>query len=518
MKCFTALSTLVFVVLLIIGCGSSKTAVIPQQERHHKEVVIAYQTSYTSQRVELRGVWWPTIFRGEYQSRSTEENKRVIRFRLDQLQALGVNAVFFQVRAEGDAWYHSTYEPWSTYLTGTAGKIPFPYWDPLAFMIQECHKRHIELHAWINPYRASSNIARPLAPTHPYFIHPEWFVHYGRQLLFNPALPEVRNYTCRIIEDIVKRYDVDGIHLDDYFYPYPQAGVSYKDHSEYTLYGGRFASKSDFRRENVNLLIEKIHATIKSIKPYVQFGISPFGIYRNKKTDPEGSETSGLQNYDDLYADVILWVKRGWVDYIAPQLYWEMGHKAADYTELAFWWEKHIKYGRYYIGQSIQRTMQVGQLHPKMNIASKVSSGVILWPLEDLVNNFEGIMEQLKRNYWTTPALTPPLPYPKWLQDYRELKRDASLLRNGIHQEIIWAGDIPNMPVGTETKHYIVYSHFRDIPIEEALQPQNIVAFTHDRRYSPPSLDGTYNVAFSITRIDRYNHEHIVAYNIYITL
>ena len=179
-----------------------------------------------------------------------------------------------------------------------------------------------------------------LSPIHPYNKNPERFVNYAGQLYFDPALPENRKYICKIVRDIVTRYDVDAIHMDDYFYPYPNPGEDFPDHVSFAQYGRGYSNKADWRRDNVNVLIKEIHETVRECKPWVKFGVSPFGIYRNKKNDPNGSDTRGLQNYDDLYADVLMWINNGWVDYNIPQIYWEIGHPAADYDNLIHWWAK----------------------------------------------------------------------------------------------------------------------------------------------------------------------------------
>ena len=223
----------------------------------------------------------------------------------------------------------------------------------------------------------------------------------------------MRAYTCKVVRDLVTRYDLDGIHMDDYFYPYLIAGEAFDDEAAYRLYGQAFASKDDWRRNNVTQLIRDLSQTIRSVKPYVQLGISPFGIYRNERTQPVGSKTGGLQNYDDLYADILLWDREGLMDYVVPQIYWNMGHKVADYTELVLWWSRHIKNAQLIVGQHVRRTMDSDQLHPKMVLAAKQTFGNSIWPGDDLWgNSYKGIAEQLHKDYWSVPALVPARPYP----------------------------------------------------------------------------------------------------------
>ena len=275
---------------------------------------------------EFRGAWIQAV-NGQFRGIPTEKLKQTLIDQLNSLQGAGINAIIFQVRPEADALYASQLEPWSRFLTGVQGQAPSPYWDPMQFMIDECHKRGMEFHAWINPYRVKTSLKSELSPNHLYNIHPEWFVTYNNQLFFDPALPESRRHICMVVADIVSRYDVDAIHMDDYFYPYPAKGMDFPDDASFARYGGGFTNRADWRRSNVNILIQKIHETIRGLKPWVKFGISPFGIYRNEKNDPLGSKTNGLQNYDDLYADVLLWARNGWVDYNIPQIYWQIGRR-----------------------------------------------------------------------------------------------------------------------------------------------------------------------------------------------
>ena len=257
---------------------------------------------------EFRGAWLHIIGQGQYAKQSTAENKAYLIKILDQLKASGCNAVIWQIRPQADAAYVSDIEPWSRWITGTAGKAPDPLWDPLQFMIDECHKRGMELHAWINPYRVTSGSSDKPAKGHVYYEHPEWFVKYADgKIYFDPGLPESRNFIDKVVRDILTRYDVDAIHMDDYFYPYPKDDVPFPDQKSFEKYGAGFTNKGDWRRHNVDLLIEQLHNTIHELKPWVQFGISPFGIWRNKKNDPDGSDTNGLQCYDALYADCPSW-------------------------------------------------------------------------------------------------------------------------------------------------------------------------------------------------------------------
>ena len=229
-------------------------------------------------------------------------------------------------------------------------------------MVEEAHKRGIEFHAWFNPYRLSTSSSRDrLSKDNIGRKKPEWTVSYGGQLYLNPGIPEVNDYVVNSIVEVVKNYDVDGVHMDDYFYPYKVKNQEYPDSAQYQKYGSKFASIGDWRRDNVNKLVEKLHTSIKKENKNVEFGISPFGVWRNASTDPSrGSATkAGVQNYDDLYADILLWMNKGWIDYVAPQIYWNQGHKSAEYNTLVKWWSK-------YAGQT-QTDLYIGQAAYKVN-------------------------------------------------------------------------------------------------------------------------------------------------------
>ena len=309
-----------------------------------------------AQKREFRGAWIQAV-NGQFQGLPTQVIQQKLSRQLDVLKADGVNAIIFQVRPECDALYKSDYEPWSRYLSGQQGKAPSPYWDPLQWMIDQCHRRGMELHAWINPFRAKTKGTSSLANGHVAAQHPDWTFAYGGQLILNPACKAAADYTCKVVDDIVNRYDIDGLHIDDYFYPYPVAGETIPDENQFRANPRGFKNIGDWRRDNVNRFIKQLDETIHKRKPWVKFGVSPFGIYRNQGSDPKnGSATNGLQNYDDLYADVLLWVNNGWVDYCVPQLYWNIGHRVADYKTLIKWWDKHAANRPLYIGESVVAT------------------------------------------------------------------------------------------------------------------------------------------------------------------
>ena len=371
---------------------------------------------------EFRGAWIQCV-NGQYLGKSTQQIQAMLTQQLDELQKDGVNAIIFQVRAECDALYQSNLEPWSKFLTGVQGKAPSPYWDPLQWMVEQCHKRGMELHAWINPYRAKhgSTSFEQLSPLSIVRKRPDLCFNYDNLVIMNPGLQEAADYTCKVAADIVTRYDIDGFHIDDYFYPYPAPGKQIPDQQLYQQHSNGFRNIGDWRRDNVSRFVKQLGETIHHIKPWVKFGVSPFGIYRNKRNDPNGSNTLGLQNYDDLYADVLLWVNNGFIDYCVPQLYWEIGNRAADYQTLIQWWNKNAGNRPLYIGEDIERTAKYPdpvnprshQLPAKHRLHQQMNNvcGTVLWYAKTAADNVGNIGHTLRDYYWKYPALPPLMPF-----------------------------------------------------------------------------------------------------------
>ena len=301
--------------------------------------------------VSFRGAWIATVANIDWPSAeavgNTGKQQAEMIFLLDSLESIGINAIIFQVRPTADALYYSELEPVSHWLTGSQGswgeQTP---WDPLDWTIEEAHKRGMEVHVWLNPYRV--NLAKTdtsvICAEHIFQRHPEWFWCYAKQWYFDPGLDVTREWICTIVQDIVQNYDIQAIHMDDYFYPYPVGKQELPDSLTFAAHPRGFENIRDWRRNNVNMAIQDISRTIKECKPEVEFGISPFGVWRNASVDSTGSATTaGITNYDDLYADIRLWIREGWIDYVLPQLYWEIGKKAADYEVLAHWWANEVR-------------------------------------------------------------------------------------------------------------------------------------------------------------------------------
>jgi uncharacterized lipoprotein YddW (UPF0748 family) len=381
-----------------------------------------------AQKPEFRGAWIASVVNIDWPSAkglSTAQQQSEFIKILDMHKRNGLNAVVVQIRPAGDAIYKSDYEPWSEYLTGTQGKAPDPYYDPLTFMIEETHKRGMEFHAWLNPYRAVFNVkTSSVSSGHPTKLHPEWFVNYGEGAsvtrYFDPGISEARKFVTNVVRDIVHRYEVDGIHMDDYFYPYRIPGKEFPDQKSYAK-NGNGMPKDAWRRSNCDSIIVQIQKAIRAEKPWVKFGISPFGVWRNQSQDPRGSYTdAGQTNYDDLYADVLLWLEKGWIDYVTPQLYWSIGHPKADFLTLLDWWAENT-YGKHcYIGVSVFETgtntarKDPSQLPRMMDAIRKKQNvqGVIFYKSSSFKSNPNGINDVLRENYFKQPAEVPVM---EWL-------------------------------------------------------------------------------------------------------
>jgi len=401
---------------------------------------------------EFRGVWVASVHNIDWPSKAglpvPQQQAELINI-LNQMQELNLNALVLQVRPTGDAFYNSSYEPWSGWLTGTQGTPPQPYYDPLEFAIAESHKRNIELHAWFNPYRAQLSGKGSFAPSHMAAKYPQYAYQYGNNIWMDPGAKVIQDQTFNTIMDVVRRYDVDAIHFDDYFYPYPQKDVDFPDSQTYNAYlaSGGTLSVSDWRRQNVNDLVERLYKGIHAEKPYVKFGISPFGIYR--PGDPPTIQ--GFDQYEGLYADVKLWMEKGWLDYLAPQLYWRIDPPAQSYPVLLNWWlqnnpqHRHIYAGNalYKLPQSdwsasemvrqveISRQPEIQSLEPEIQSlepgsqapepgsqapepVGQFSLGNIFFSMKHFQNNVKGVDDVFKSSVYPTPALPPTMP---WLDD-----------------------------------------------------------------------------------------------------
>ncbi|MFV0137012.1 glycoside hydrolase family 10 protein [Streptomyces sp. HMX87] len=372
---------------------------------------------------EMRGMWLATVANRDWPSRpglTADVQRRDLIAHLDLAVRYRLNTVIFQVRPTADALWPSPHEPWSECLTGVQGRDPG--WDPLGTAVREAHARGLELHAWFNPYRVAVH-ADPsrLAASHPARRNPDWVVPYGGKLYYNPGLPEVRAFVQQAMLDAVRRYPVDGVHFDDYFYPYPVAGQTFDDGVAYRTHGAGAGSRAAWRRNNIDLLVRETAAGVKEIRPAAQFGISPFGVWRNAGTDARGSATrAGVQTYDDLHADTRKWVKEGWIDYIVPQLYWHIGQDAADYAELLPWWAEVARGSRtkLYIGEALYKAGDPAQddawsekdeLSRHLALAGRHAEvrGHVFFAARDVGTDRIGAMARVAADHYAQPAGAP---------------------------------------------------------------------------------------------------------------
>ncbi|MGD7787900.1 glycoside hydrolase family 10 protein [Propionibacteriaceae bacterium Y1700] len=367
---------------------------------------------------QFRAMWLSSVVNIDWPSKvglSVEQQQAEFIAWLDLAVELNLNAVICQVRPTADAFWPSPYEPWSQYLTGTQGGDPG--YDPLAFQLAEARKRNLEYHAWFNPYRVSMQTdPSKLLSTHPARQHPDWVFAFGGKLYYNPGIPEVRSFVQDAMLDAVERYDIDAVHFDDYFYPYPVAGQDYPDAATYAEHGRGIATIEDWRRDNINLLVREMDERIHALKPWVKFGISPFGIWRNKSTDPLGSDTSGTESYSAISADTRTWVKQGWVDYINPQIYWQIGLAVADYAKLVPWWADvvadtdvalFIGQAAYKCSSGVFTDPEELSKHLTFNSDHPEVDGDVWFSAKDVRTDAKGAISTMAAEHYSKPALVP---------------------------------------------------------------------------------------------------------------
>lgn len=489
-------------------------------------ICIAAAPLFAQPKREFRAAWIATVANIDWPTRpelSTEQQQQEMINLLDAYKALNMNAIVFQIRPTADAFYQSDLEPWSHFLTGKQGLAPEPFYDPLAFVVEEAHKRCIDVHVWLNPYRTlNSDKIEILNPDHLFFKKPHLFVKYGNQYYFNPALDETRQFVNKVVADIVTRYDIDAIHFDDYFYPYKVKNEEFPDSAAFAENPRGFSpdQKDDWRRNNVNLVIAELQNTIKSIKPWVEFGISPFGVWRNAKDDPRGSATTaGTTNYDQLYADILKWLEEGSIDYVVPQLYWEIGKKVADYAVLIDWWNNY-NYGKnLYIGLYASNLGNkkaapawcegnelVRQL--ELNKNYKNVQGAVYFSGKALLENKLGLNDSLKEAFYKYPALVPvnsnikgeAAAQPQKLK-LTKTKTAAELRWNKIEAE-----------GGKTIMYYVVYA-FEGKGIGSIEDAKNIVAITANNCLDITDFmkDKKGKYTFTVTAVNKYKHESVAS-------
>lgn len=376
----------------------------------------------TQPRREFRGVWIATVANIDWPKNGNDpiaKQKKDFLDILDFYKSLNFNAAIVQIRTAGDAFYASELAPWSRFLTGTEGNAPVVQEDILEWMILETHTRGMEFHAWLNPYRATMNENTGiLSNAHDYNKHPEWMLKYGGKYYYDPGLPEVQRHLLAIMEEVVSNYDVDALHFDDYFYPYKATGETLNDSLSYKAYSKPYQTIDDWRRSNVDSLVKNVHQTIKSTKPWVQFGISPFGVWKNNSTDPNGSDTqAGQTTYDDLYADPLLWMEKGWIDYLVPQVYWSMDLPVASHRKIVDWWDKNNRNTNLYIGNGAYkiRNNVDAAWNRKKELPDQIKwgrnkqnvQGNVFFSAKSLMDNNPDVVAYLKKKCYKNPALPP---------------------------------------------------------------------------------------------------------------
>lgn len=473
---------------------------------------------------EFRGAWIATVGNIDYPTSKTlttvQQQAEFVKI-LDQHKQAGINAVMVQIRTNGDAFYPSELAPWSEFLTGLQGKAPVPFYDPLAFMILECRKRGIEFHAWFNPYRAVSNVNTSILDAkHVAIKHPEWLLPFGNLRVLDPGNSEVRKHVTKVVMEVANKYDIDGIHFDDYFYPYPTAGLTLNDSATYAREKRGILNKNDWRRDNVNLLIKAISDSIKSVKPWVKFGISPFGIWQNKSAaQPLGSATGGLESYNDIYCDTRTWLQNGWIDYVAPQLYWNIGLAVADFSKLVPWWSDNTFDRHLYVGHGAYRinaSDAVAWQNPSEMLnqirlvrGSVKAKGSMFYNTTSLNKNLLGFRDSLITKLYNTPSLMPIMTWKDAVAPNEPQNLSVNLTNTGL--ELKWTKPTTGTTEFEKIKGYVVYrfANNETVDISKAGAIRTIIykdttAF-FDAQSTPQALKYTYVV----TAFDRLQNESL---------
>ncbi|TKC12437.1 glycoside hydrolase [Pedobacter polaris] len=481
---------------------------------------IAQNTTKIAPKREFRGVWIASVTNIDWPSRpglSVDKQKQELIGILEQHKKSGINAIMLQIRPTADALYAKSREPWSHWLMGKQGLAPAAGYDPLEFAIKEAHFRGMELHAWFNPYRATMSAGQLTSSEHITKKRPELFYRYGGQILFDPGLPEVREYITQVILDVVKEYDIDGVHFDDYFYPYRIAGQTIKDNTTFTKYANGFTNINDWRRNNVDMLVKMVNDSVHHYKKHVKFGVSPFGIWRNFREDTLGSRTNGLSNYEELYADSRKWIKEGWVDYINPQIYFTFKRAAAPFGTLLDWWGNNT-FGRHlYIGQAaylVNTPTKVDPTWMKINEipnqirylrANNRVQGSIFFSSKSLSTNAKSLTDTLRNDLYKYPALPPQMP---WLDDVmpntpQNLTADA--LNDGIN--IKWVKPLKAVD-GETASGYVVY-RFKEGEKIGILDAKNIlhISFEDFTFYLDTDVEKGKRYNYLVTALDRLKNE-----------
>jgi len=488
-------------------------------------IIFTFNLGYSQEKREMRAVWIAHVNNIDFpSSASLTENQQKEQFRLilDDFKKNNINCIIVQIRTNCDASYPSELEPWSAFWTGKQGVGPG--YDPLAFMIHECHLRNMEFHAWFNPYRAAPSLSSFSTDNHVRKLHPEWILAYNGLQMLDPGLPAVRDYVRMVVLDVVQKYDIDAVHFDDYFYPYPVTGVSLNDDATFAFHSRGFTNKADWRRDNIDLLIKDMYEKIHLTKPWVKFGISPFGIWKNKSaTQPEGSDSRGLESFHSIYADSRKWAQEGWVDYIAPQIYWSIGFSIADFSILAPWWSENIgnKQRHLYIGHAAYRINNGGtdpnwllasQMPKQLELIRKLPKikGSVFYNTTTFRQNLLGFNDSLFQNQYKHIAIVPTMPWIDSLPPLLPSQLSVNPALNGI--QLSWTAT-PDTEIETDkTKTYIVY-RFKNGENIDPNQSKNIIAvIAHpNTMYLDQDVNNEPSIKYiyAVTALDRLKNESI---------
>lgn len=492
-------------------------------------ICISVANAQTAPKRELRAAWLSTFLNLDWPStsvRTVQQVKDSVVKLLDMQQQTGINAIYFQVRSECDAMYPGSVEPWSSSVTGTQGVALANGFDPLQFMIDECRKRGIEIHAWFNPYRAVNNYNNigSYAANHVAKLHSDWLLAQGSLRILNPGLPAVRDYVIAVVTDVLRRYDVDGIHFDDYFYPYPGAGGTnsrFNDDATFAAYSRGISNQNDWRRDNINLLIQRTYDSVKTIKPWVKFGVSPFGIWRNKSSDATGSATSGLQSYSEIYADTKKWLQQGWVDYVIPQLYWSIGFTNADYAALIPWWNSVANGRHIYSGQAVYKINAELDNDAKWNNPSQINNQI---RLNRQYNNVSGtsffrtryfainplkFRDSLQEHLYSTPALLPTMPWRDNTPPQPVSNVTAKV--NGNHVQLSWTKPPTTTNEMDKVRQFVLYRfNNADVNLNDVDAIQYVTANDQTTTFTDSNLTSTVYY-YVVTSLDRFHNESIAS-------
>ncbi|MGL4946896.1 MAG: glycoside hydrolase family 10 protein [Cetobacterium sp.] len=469
---------------------------------------------------EFRGVWIATVDNINWPSKQglpIDEQKKEFIDILDEIKDLNMNAIIMQVRPTADRFYKKVEsEPWSKYIMGESGKDPG--YDPLEFFIEEAHKRNIEFHAWFNPYRITLKKGEVLSSDHIAKKNPNWVIEYDKKYYYDPGNPEAREFTENVIVDVVKNYNIDGVHMDDYFYPYPildknKKLVPFGDDKTFRLYG-EGKSREDWRRENTNIFVKELSRKIKKAKPYVKFGISPFGVWRNNDKDSTGSATrAGAENYDTLYADTRKWIKNEWIDYIVPQIYWDFGLKVAQYDILVNWWKKEVEDSNVnlYVGHAAYKLDTTAawknefELIKQINYNRKVKGvdGSVFFGFDKLQKNVLNIKNNLKNEVYQNQILPPTTPWIDKIAPKPITNLVGELTKEGIL--LTW-----DDPANNYSDYYAIYrSSNQNFEKVESKYLLATVKRKFGLRYLDKTVEKGKKYYYKITPVDKLHNEGI---------